>query len=57
VTVGNIAASTAAQAGLNDVMTVDASGTVGRDNTIRPAISAIQVMDRLKLHSRVPPDV
>ncbi len=42
VTVGDVAASTAAQVGPTDVMTVDASGTVGRDTTIRPAIVSIQ---------------
>lgn len=42
VTIGDITASTAAQAGPTEVMTVDASGTVGRDTTIRPAIAALQ---------------
>ena len=42
VRIGDIAASTAAQAGATAVMTVDASGTVGADPTIRPAISALQ---------------
>jgi Head domain of trimeric autotransporter adhesin len=42
VTVGDIAASTAAQAGPTDVATVDASGTIGRDTTIRPAIVSLQ---------------
>lgn len=42
VTVGDIAASTAAQAGPVDVATVDAAGTLGRDTTIRPAITALQ---------------
>jgi trimeric autotransporter adhesin len=48
VTVGNIAASTAAQAGPTDVMTVDATGTIGRDTTIRPAISALQVTQAIQ---------
>ncbi len=42
VTVGDVAASTAAQAGPTDVVTVDASGTIGRDTSIRPAIVALQ---------------
>ena len=42
VTLGDIAASTAAQSGPTDVMTVDASGTVGRDTTIRPVLDAVQ---------------
>lgn len=42
VTVGDIAASTAAQSGLTDVATVDGSGTIGRDTTIRPAIASLQ---------------
>ena len=42
VTVGDIAASTAAQVGPTDIATADASGTVGRDTTIRPAIAALQ---------------
>jgi trimeric autotransporter adhesin len=42
VTIGDIAASTAMQAGPSDVATVDASGTVGRDTTLRPAITSLQ---------------
>lgn len=52
VTVGSIASSTAAQVGPTDVMTVDASGTIGRDPTIRAviaaqgaAISTVQALD------------
>jgi trimeric autotransporter adhesin len=40
--VGDIAASTAAQVGATDIVTVDSTGTLGRDTTIRPAIAAIQ---------------
>lgn len=42
VTVGDIAASTAAQVGATDIMTVDATGTVGRDTTVRPAIASLR---------------
>jgi hypothetical protein len=42
VSVGDVAASTAAQSGPTDVMTVDAGGTMGRDTTIRPAIATLQ---------------
>ena len=42
VTIGDIGASTAAQAGGAAVMTVDANGTVGEDTTIRPAIATLQ---------------
>jgi autotransporter adhesin len=42
VTIADIAASTAAQVGPTDVMTVDATGTVGRDASIRPAIASLQ---------------
>jgi autotransporter adhesin len=48
VTIGDIAASTSAQVGPTDVMTVDASGTLGRDTSIRPAISALQASDALQ---------
>jgi autotransporter adhesin len=41
----DMAASTAAQVGATDIMTVDATGTVGRDATIRPAIAAIQTLN------------
>ena len=41
MSVGDIAASTAAQVGPTDIMTVDANGTVGRDTTLRPALAAI----------------
>jgi trimeric autotransporter adhesin len=41
VTVGDIAASTAAQTGPTDIMTVDASSTVGRDTTLRSSITAL----------------
>jgi autotransporter adhesin len=40
VTVGDVAASTAAQTGPTDVVTVDASGTLGRDPSVRQAIAA-----------------
>ncbi len=42
VAIGDIAASTAAQAGSTNVMTVDANGTVGQDTTIKPAIATLQ---------------
>lgn len=42
VRVGDIAASTAAQVGPTDIATVDASGTLGRDTTIRPALASLQ---------------
>ena len=41
VTIADIAASTAAQSGPTDVMTVDASGTIGRDPSIRASISTL----------------
>ncbi|KAF0109509.1 MAG: hemagluttinin-like protein, partial [Hyphomonadaceae bacterium] len=39
VSVGDIVQSTAAQSGTTEVMTVDASGTIGRDTTIRPMLT------------------
>jgi trimeric autotransporter adhesin len=42
VTIADIAASTAAQSGPTDIMTVDATGTIGRDTTLRPAIVSLQ---------------
>jgi hypothetical protein len=42
VTVGDIAASTAAQVGTTDIATVDSSGTIGRDTTVRPVITSLQ---------------
>ncbi|MEK7661765.1 MAG: YadA-like family protein, partial [Pseudomonadota bacterium] len=39
VTVGDITQSTAAQSGATEVMTVDATGTIGRDTTIRPMLT------------------
>lgn len=42
VRVGDIAASTAAQSGVIAVATVDASGTIGRDTSLIPAVSALQ---------------
>lgn len=41
VTIADIAASTAAQSGPTDVMTVDAFGTIGRDPSIRASISTL----------------
>ena len=40
VTVGDIAASTAAQVGAASLVTVDPSGTLGRDSTTLPALNA-----------------
>jgi autotransporter adhesin len=50
VTIADIAASTAAQSGPTDVMTVDAFGTIGRDPSIRASISTLngQVADLQK---------
>jgi autotransporter adhesin len=45
VVIGDIVASTGAQVGPTSIVTVDASGTLGQDTTIRPAISALQVTD------------
>jgi trimeric autotransporter adhesin len=42
VRIGDIAASTAAQSGVVAVATVDASGTLGQDTAIIPAIAALQ---------------
>ena len=42
VRVGDIAASTAAQSGAVSLVTVDASGTLGRNTTLVPAIDALQ---------------
>ncbi|MGZ8350252.1 MAG: hypothetical protein ACXWU2_09505, partial [Allosphingosinicella sp.] len=42
VRIGDIAASTAAQTGTVGVATVDASGTLGRDTTIFPAVQTLQ---------------
>lgn len=41
VRVGDMAASTGAQVGPVDVVTVDASGTLGRDRTLAPAIQGL----------------
>jgi trimeric autotransporter adhesin len=55
VTIGDIAASTTAQVGPTDVMTVDSSGTIGRDPSIRSsiasqgsAITTIQALDTIQ---------
>lgn len=42
VRVGDIAASTAAQSGTVAVATVDASGTLGRNTTLLPAVASLQ---------------
>jgi hypothetical protein len=42
VTLGDVAASTAAQTGTVSVATVDASGTLGSNNAIIPSIAALQ---------------
>ncbi|MEB0161154.1 hypothetical protein, partial [Pseudomonas sp. AH2 (2023)] len=42
VRIGDIAASTAAQSGTTAILTVDATGTVGADTTIRPALASLQ---------------
>ncbi|TSB02234.1 hypothetical protein FOM92_14090 [Sphingorhabdus contaminans] len=44
VTIADIAASTAAQSGPTDVMTVDASGTIGRDPSIRASIASLNTL-------------
>ena len=42
VSVGDIAASTAAQSGPTDIVTIDSSGTLGRDVSVRPAIASLK---------------
>ena len=44
VTIADVAASTAAQVGPTDVMTVDASGTIGRDPSIRASIASLNTL-------------
>jgi trimeric autotransporter adhesin len=44
VTIADIAASTAAQSGPTDVMTVDAFGTIGRDPSIRASIASLNTL-------------
>lgn len=48
VTVGDIAASTAAQTGTVSVATVDGGGTLGRNTTLIPAVAALQTASTMQ---------